>query len=67
MNRIAPTLWRTDQITGEADRSSTLIESRAIDDDANAILKLILETGGDRPESQGSVFFELPSSGEAHQ
>ena len=52
MNRIAPTLWRTDQITGEADRSSTLIESRAIDDDANATLKMILETGETDPNAK---------------
>ena len=52
MNRIAPTLWRTDQITGETDRSSTLIESRAIDDDANATLKMILETGETDPNAK---------------
>ncbi len=52
MNRIAPTLWRTDQITGEADRSSTLIESRAIDDDVNATLKMILETGETDPNAK---------------
>lgn len=52
MSRIAPTVWRTDQITGDADRSSTLIESRAIDDDANTTLKLILETGETDPNAK---------------
>lgn len=49
MNRITPALWRTDRITGMADRTATLIESRAIDDDADAMLKLILETGETDP------------------
>lgn len=52
MARIAPTLWHTNQITGEADHGSTLIESKAIDDNANATLKMILETGETDPKAK---------------
>lgn len=45
IQKIEPTIWQTDNLTGEVDYSRILLKSEVINDDGNNILKEILETG----------------------
>ena len=45
IREIEPTLWETEELTGEARRSKSLIESRVFETQYNNILTEILETG----------------------
>ena len=45
INQIEPALWETDELSGEADKSKTLLESRVFESEYNDILNNILSTG----------------------
>lgn len=45
INQIEPVLWETDKLSGEPDKSKTLLESRAFESEYNNLLKNIIETG----------------------
>lgn len=45
ISQIEPALWETDELSGEADKSKTLLESRVFETEYNEILKNILSTG----------------------
>ncbi len=45
IEKIAPTIWRADKLTGQINYSDILIESRVISSEDNEILRKILETG----------------------
>lgn len=45
ISHIEPTLWETDELSGEADKSKTLLESKVFESDYNEILNNILSTG----------------------
>jgi uncharacterized protein with ParB-like and HNH nuclease domain len=45
ISQIEPSLWETDELSGEADKSKILLESRVFESDYNSILTKILETG----------------------
>lgn len=45
INQIEPALWETDELSGEADKSKILLESRVFESDYNAVLANILMTG----------------------
>ncbi|MBQ9417042.1 MAG: DUF262 domain-containing protein [Bacteroidales bacterium] len=42
---IEPAIWRLDKLTGRVNHSDILLTSRVVDDEKNAILHSILETG----------------------
>ncbi|MGI6330016.1 MAG: DUF262 domain-containing protein [Bacilli bacterium] len=45
IRKIEPAIWQTDDLTGKADKSRSLLESRVFESEYNAILINILETG----------------------
>lgn len=45
INQIEPALWETDELSGEADKSKTLLESRVLESQYNEILNNLLSTG----------------------
>lgn len=45
IGQIEPALWETDELSGEADKSKTLLESRVFESEYNNILNHILSTG----------------------
>lgn len=45
IGQIEPALWETDDLSGEADKSKTLLESRVFESEYNEILINILSTG----------------------
>ena len=45
ISQIEPALWETDELSGEADKSKTLLESRVFESEYNNILDHILSTG----------------------
>lgn len=45
ISQIEPALWETDELSGEADKSKTLLESRVFESEYNDILNNILSTG----------------------
>ncbi|EEB36752.1 hypothetical protein ANHYDRO_00424 [Anaerococcus hydrogenalis DSM 7454] len=45
IGQIEPALWETDELSGEANKSKTLIESRVYESEHNEILNNILSTG----------------------
>lgn len=45
ISQIEPALWETDELSGEADKSKTLLESRVFESEYNDILNHILSTG----------------------
>lgn len=45
IGQIEPALWETDELSGEANKSKTLIESRVYESEYNEILNNILSTG----------------------
>ena len=45
ISQIEPALWETDELSGEADKSKTLLESRVFELEYNDILNHILSTG----------------------
>ena len=45
INKIEPTIWRTNKLTGVVDYTDILLTSRVMNNDGNQILKTILETG----------------------
>ncbi len=65
INKIEPTIWRANKLTGKVDYSNTLLVSRVISDRENKVLKEILKTGKISPEAQDnysrnySQFLEL--------
>ncbi|MDE6558110.1 MAG: DUF262 domain-containing HNH endonuclease family protein [Clostridia bacterium] len=52
IKKIEPAIWRTDKLTGKVDYSSILITSKVINNEGNAILHDILETGKANPEAK---------------
>ncbi len=45
IKQIEPALWRTNKMTGEVDYSNILLESKVLNNEGNAILRNILQTG----------------------
>ena len=45
ISQIEPALWETDELSGEADKSKTLLESRVFESEYNGILHNLLRTG----------------------
>ena len=45
IKQIEPAIWRTDKYTGEVDYSNILLQSRVLNNEGNAILRNILQTG----------------------
>lgn len=45
INQIEPTLWETDELSGEAEKNKVLLESRVFESDYNTVLRNIIETG----------------------
>lgn len=45
ISQIEPALWETDELSGEADKSKTLLESRVFESEYNEILNNVLRTG----------------------
>ncbi|WP_311370607.1 DUF262 domain-containing protein [Anaerococcus hydrogenalis] len=45
ISQIEPALWETDELSGEANKNKTLIESRVFESEYNEILNNILSTG----------------------
>lgn len=65
INKIEPTIWRANKLTGKVDYSNILLVSKVISDRENKVLKEILKTGKISPEAQDnysrnySQFLEL--------
>ena len=51
IKQIEPALWRTDKYTGEVDYSNILLQSRVLNNEGNAILRNILQTGEADPKA----------------
>ena len=45
IRQIQPSIWRTNNLTGEVDYSNILLTSKVVDNEGNEILRKILETG----------------------
>lgn len=45
LNKIESIIWKTNELTGEADKNSILLKSQAIDDSSNEVLFSILKHG----------------------
>jgi len=45
IRQIEPALWQTNELTGNANKNQSLLESRVFESKYNAILTNILETG----------------------
>ena len=53
-SQIEPAIWKTNKHTGEVDFSQTLLKSEVINDEGNAILASILETGQTKEKAKDS-------------
>ena len=51
IKQIEPAIWRTDKYTGEVDYSNILLQSRVLNNEGNAILRNILQTGKADPKA----------------
>lgn len=51
IKQIEPAIWRTDKYTGEVDYSNILLQSRVLNNEGNAILRNILQTGEADPKA----------------
>lgn len=51
IKQIEPALWRTNKMTGEVDYSNILLESRVLNNEGNAVLRNILQTGDTDPKA----------------
>ena len=45
INQIEPTLWETDELSGESEKNKVLLESILFESDYNTVLRNIIETG----------------------
>lgn len=52
INKIQPALWLEDELTGEVDRSKILLHSEVATENANEILRRILESGTADPKAK---------------
>lgn len=51
IKQIEPAIWRTNKMTGEVDYSNILLESKVLNNEGNAILRNILQTGEADPKA----------------
>lgn len=51
IKQIEPAIWRTNKMTGEVDYSNILLESKVLNNEGNAILRNILQTGEAEPKA----------------
>ena len=51
INKIEPSIWRTDNLTGKVDYTDILLTSKVVDNSGNAILREILKTGKADPNA----------------
>ena len=51
IKQIEPAIWRTNKMTGEVDYSNILLESKVLNNEGNAILRNILQTGAADPKA----------------
>ena len=51
IKQIEPAIWRTNKMTGEVDYSNILLDSKVLNNEGNAILRNILQTGEADPKA----------------
>ena len=51
IKQIEPAIWRTNKMTGEVDYSNILLESKVLNNEGNAILRNILQSGEADPKA----------------